>query len=180
MIVSLVFVSLATCLYFYSKKRPNSTIPEDKYGLPIVGHVPIMLLRLGKKSFWEWRKAAPIRDGPLKQFRLFSSPMVIVGDADAAKLILNDPNIERDPMIQYTHEGIAKYGLFLLHGGDVWKMHRKFIQPAFAPSHLKHAFELSTNTVHRLKKIWDKQLQGKEYIIQEMHNVATRMAGDIM
>jgi cytochrome P450 len=170
----------AAFLYFYTKKRPNPTVPEAPYGLPIVGHIPIMLMRLGKKSLWEWRKSAPIKHGPLMQLRFFSQPMVMVGDGDAAKMILNDPNLMRDPLIQEVHVGVAKYGLFILPGGEVWKMHRKYIQPAFAPSHLKHAFELSVECVHRLKRIWDKKLEGKEYIIEEMHNVATRMAGDIM
>ncbi|KAI8929120.1 cytochrome P450 [Entophlyctis helioformis] len=66
--------------------------------------------------------------------------MVIVSDAEAAKQILNNTvDFSRNPFFQNVGKGLSDYALFTIPSGNMWKKHRKLLQPAFGPSHLRHA-----------------------------------------
>ncbi|KAI9201897.1 cytochrome P450 [Polychytrium aggregatum] len=85
--------------------------------------------------------------GPICEIPLFGAQLIFTCDAATTKLILNTPaQFGRDDTLVPSFAGFSKNSLFLLptyNGDAVWKRHRKFLQPAFSPTHLKHAFEVS-------------------------------------
>ena len=48
---------------------------------------------------------------------------------------------------------ILDNALFVLGTGDKWKRHRKMLQPAFGPMHLRHAAEKTVNVLKILDKV---------------------------
>ncbi|KAI9206912.1 cytochrome P450 [Polychytrium aggregatum] len=84
--------------------------------------------------------------GPIGTVHILGRTSVLISDADEIKRVLKgDDKCEfiRSEEFQLTHKGIAHYALFLIPTGDVWKRHRKFLQPGFGPVQLRAAAEAS-------------------------------------
>lgn len=64
----------------------------------------------------------------------------------------------RGDTFQTMATGITKYSLALLqtdgHSNDVWKKHRKQLQPAFGPQNLRYGFESTIRVIDSLNKSW--------------------------
>lgn len=71
------------------------------------------------------------------------------------QVLSNGTDFVRDQNFQNGSEGIAKYALFMLPthtpGHEMlWKKHRKLLQPAFGPYHLKALVEITSNVCNSL------------------------------
>ncbi|KAJ3321602.1 hypothetical protein HDV06_004017 [Boothiomyces sp. JEL0866] len=79
---------------------------------------------------------------------------VLISRAEDAKRILTDQtNYVRGSLFEDMFEGLLDHALFGYRTGDQWKRHRKLIQPAFGPSHLRHAGKMSLQTVTKLNGV---------------------------
>ncbi|KAJ3258563.1 hypothetical protein HK103_003523 [Boothiomyces macroporosus] len=83
---------------------------------------------------------------------------VLISKAEDAKRILTDQtNFVRGGLFEELFEGMIDHALFGYRTGHQWKRHRKLIQPAFGPSHLRHAGKMSLQTVAKLNHILKKK-----------------------
>ncbi|KAI8899039.1 cytochrome P450, partial [Globomyces pollinis-pini] len=78
-----------------------------------------------------------------------------------------------------NHSGLFDEALFVLIG-DQWKRHRKLLQPAFAPSHLKHTAKVTIETMAKLFNILDHQLKTTGQLQVNMHHIMTTCALEII
>lgn len=76
------------------------------------------------------------------------------------------------------YSNVGEKALFALPSDDQWKKHRKFLQPAFGPSHLKHAQKVTMTSMQELFGIWDSEFVGKKDI--NLHRHFTLVASDVM
>ncbi|KAI8903053.1 cytochrome P450 [Gorgonomyces haynaldii] len=85
-------------------------------------------------------------DKPISKFRPFLGATVFtIADPAVAKQILTDSaHFGRGIVFQNAAIDIMPMALFLIPSGEMWKQHRKLLQPGFGPVHLKHALEVSS------------------------------------
>ncbi len=110
---------------------------------PFLGHLPTMIpySKAFKSHAFFYR--ALQESGPVVTIKFMLRKIVITSNADAAKQILTNGDYFciRPTFLQEKFEGIAKNALFVLPSGEIWRKHRKLLQPAFGPAHLRHAFD---------------------------------------
>ncbi|KAJ3261488.1 hypothetical protein HK103_005323 [Boothiomyces macroporosus] len=93
----------------------------------------------------------------------FIGPAVLVVDANEAKRILNTSQfVKNNSIINRIGIGILNNALFALPTGENWKKHRKLLQPAFGPTHLRHAGKVAEDAMKDLDHVINKKLQGNE------------------
>ncbi|KAJ3309529.1 hypothetical protein HDV04_005969 [Boothiomyces sp. JEL0838] len=93
----------------------------------------------------------------------FIGPAVLVVDANEAKRILNTSQfVKNNSIINRIGIGILNNALFALPTDENWKKHRKLLQPAFGPTHLRHAGKVAEEAMKDLDHVINKKLQGKE------------------
>ncbi|KAJ3124741.1 hypothetical protein HK098_000887 [Nowakowskiella sp. JEL0407] len=104
---------------------------------------------------------------------------VCVDDAAIAKRLLTSPDFIRSDVIANASKDVTPYALFVLPSGDLWKKHRKGLQPAFGPTHLKESFDVSLETVDKLLDLWESEFK----IGNNTRNVVedfTMVTGDVI
>ncbi|KAJ3268402.1 hypothetical protein HDV01_003065 [Terramyces sp. JEL0728] len=133
---------------------PLSKIPGPK-AYPIVKNPSLIHLMItGKRQEYFLKMAGIYGD----IFKL--CPTVYIVDAEQAKRILKSSGfVKSDLFVKTIAVGLLDNALFQLEG-PVWKQHRKLIQPAFAPLHLRHAGQVA----HQTMKDFDLVLAGKSEI----------------
>ncbi|KAI9192924.1 cytochrome P450 [Polychytrium aggregatum] len=103
--------------------------------------------------------------GSIFEVTIMGMTLVIVVDAPSAKRILNTPAaLVRDERVLSIFEGFSAKSLFLLstaQGDAAWKRHRKSLQPAFSPTHLKRVFEATAEIVVHLEAAVRSSIQDK-------------------
>jgi cytochrome P450 len=63
-----------------------------------------------------------------------------------------------------------------------WKKHRKLLQPAFGPSHLRNAAFITREIMDMVDAKWQLQfdLEQKKSITVDMHQMLTAITMDVM
>ncbi|KAI8928809.1 cytochrome P450 [Entophlyctis helioformis] len=113
------------------------------YNWPIVGQF-LTVMRYGITGNMQALLAANARlYGEVFAMPIMLMTFVVVSDAAAIKTIMNSPDFYRDERTQMAGSGLLDHSLFLLPSGDDWKRHRKLLQPAFGPSHLRHTVDVT-------------------------------------
>ncbi|KAJ1550436.1 hypothetical protein HK096_006939 [Nowakowskiella sp. JEL0078] len=159
--------------------------PEDVPGLagyPFVGLLPDMLPFIRKNQVDVFLMNLSERFGELCRFPFNGKTALLIGDAAIAKKILNSPdNFIRGPNFQIAATGIAPHALFVLPSGEQWKRHRKGLQPAFGPVHLRHAFAVCLDCSDDLVNVW-KQAVAKASGTQtrNIHLDFTMLTSDVI
>ncbi|KAI8803415.1 cytochrome P450 [Cladochytrium replicatum] len=119
----------------------------------------------------------------LIQNSFFGHTVIGTGDAEVAKLLLAKG--KRTGGIQANAEDLCKYGLFLMPTDGVWRTHRKRLQPAFGPSHLRHAFSASNDVaihlINGIKQQWkEEQAKGSSRLVLEVHRYLASWTIDVL
>ncbi|KAI8892998.1 cytochrome P450 [Globomyces pollinis-pini] len=95
--------------------------------------------------------------GPItRSCSLFGStktPTYYIADAAEAKRILTDTDFIRFTSDDSLFKELLKNALFIFSTDDTWKRHRKLLQPAFGPNHLRHASVVTVETMNELDQV---------------------------
>ncbi|KAI9090965.1 cytochrome P450 [Phlyctochytrium arcticum] len=134
--------------------------------------------------------------GKILQTNLPGRKEIATIDAASAKRILfstgggttEGVDFIRSPWLQSLHAGFIKDGLFMIPSGPTWKHHRKFLQPAFGPSHLRLALNASVDSSRNLVRVWKSLLEksttvnenGKKYITVDAHEAFSCLTMDVI
>jgi cytochrome P450 len=107
--------------------------------------------------------------------------LVVVCEADVAKkLLTTTSDYVRDANFQKLWKDISTWALFLIPYGNDWKKHRKLLQPAFGPSHLKSALEVSKKVCEKLKLFVREQAEKESVVVLNVHQVFTAVTLEVM
>ncbi|KAI8924844.1 cytochrome P450 [Entophlyctis helioformis] len=108
---------------------------------------------------------------------------VIVSDAEAIKDILN----HTDRFIRGDHAWKASMGLFddalgLMPTGPLWHRHRKLMQPAFGPVHLRQTVDAATKVAGKIAVNWTAVMDaaGEETIVVDVYRYMGAAALDVI
>lgn len=66
------------------------------------------------------------------------------------------------------------FALFVIPGGDVWKKHRKYLQPGFGPTHLQHTAKVAHETMLEFESLYSGSFK------MNVHEAMTNIAMDIL
>ncbi|KAI8896250.1 cytochrome P450 [Globomyces pollinis-pini] len=173
-------ITILAILTFWSTSK-KSKLPPGPLILPFIGDYGIIKAVLRKQGY-SYIHSLFIRYGPIART---ADPLghtyYVVSDPHEAKRIFTDTDtFVRGPILQQLGTGLFENALFVIPTGDLWKRHRKLIQPAFGPSHLKHALSAAITSVYEIYDIWDRELKSLKQINVNMHQVLTAMALDVI
>ncbi|KAJ3206439.1 hypothetical protein HDU67_008166 [Dinochytrium kinnereticum] len=178
-----IAVLLGTCVFYgaFAKANTNASIPgPTEY--PLVGNAPIVIRYARRKKGHELRDLVRAKHGNIYKFTLFGFQLVMVSDAEAARRILTGDEFFRTGKALEFCEGIFRYGLFFLPSGDLWRRHRKFLQPGFGPSHLRNALGSSNDCCDSLFALWRRALKDGDgqTLVSDLFHVASCLTLDVL
>jgi cytochrome P450 len=178
-ISALVIVSASTAavLYEYLRPRKNPTVPGPK-PWPLLGNIPLVYKYYSRDGEHDLSDHLNSTYGPITRLELDGQCILFLSEAKMAHQIFSDStNFPKTDDTIKLAQGLIKYALFFMPTDDVWKRHRKFLQPGFGPSHLRETVVASNQIMDTLSEIWDK----KEGVWQtELYNVASSITIDVI
>ncbi|KAJ3259717.1 Cytochrome P450 4d2 [Boothiomyces macroporosus] len=149
-------------VWFYYKQRLS------KYAIP--GPLPVPIF--GTLSFYKYlfRKQIHLftevnskKYGPIFSYVGPAGRLVVVKDPNEAKRIVTDTTLfGKTDFARKRMVGLLDYALFLLPSDDLWKKHRKLLQPAFGPTHLRHAARVSQSSTLEIREKFLLELEKKK------------------
>ncbi|KAJ3126342.1 hypothetical protein HK098_007606 [Nowakowskiella sp. JEL0407] len=149
-------------------------------GYPFVGIIPLIFPYARRK------RVDQFFHGLLDAYKgLFKIPLgpsqiaVFCEDPAIAKKIAISDVFVRNDTVQKISSDIAPYALFMIPSGETWKKHRKGLQPAFGPVHIRDAFKISVEVADELLDIWDAELKKGNHTRNVMEDF-TMVTGDVI
>ncbi|KAJ1559239.1 hypothetical protein HK096_001285 [Nowakowskiella sp. JEL0078] len=128
-------------------------------GYPLVGSIFDMIPYLQRYRIDEFFFDLNAKFGSLVRIKFVGMNSLIVSDAAIAKKIANLPdNFHRGTVFRDIMFDVAPHALFVIPSGEQWKKHRKGLQPAFGPIHLREVFTISLNSADKLLEIWSRSV----------------------
>ncbi|KAI8810547.1 cytochrome P450 [Cladochytrium replicatum] len=163
----------------------HQTLPGPPV-LPILGNFLNLLdtLETGENHLESQDRLEKYSKGgtSLIQQQTFGRMAVISGDAELCKMILAKGT--RADRFQRLGWDMIEYGLFAMPSGDIWKAHRKGIQPGFGPSHLRHTFTVTNAVAKVLVDGIDSKLDASRVsqntLILEMYGLLSSLTIDVL
>ncbi|KAJ3128994.1 hypothetical protein HK098_002845 [Nowakowskiella sp. JEL0407] len=105
--------------------------------------------------------------------------MVLTADAAINKKIATSDSFVRGSNFSLVAADIAPFSLFVIPSGDVWKKHRKGLQPAFGPIHLRETFTVSLEVADALLSVWEDNVMKGNNTRDVMHDF-TMLTADVI
>jgi cytochrome P450 len=163
--------------YFVLRKK--STIPGPR-AYPIIGNMLDMLPFAKTKQhhvmFCEFFE----KYGDIYRLVIGNDEIIVVCDPAAIKWILTDAStFVRNDNLQKTVLDIMPNGLFALPSGDGWKRHRKLLQPAFGPSHLRFSAVCTAEICKDLVAYLDLVAASADPVV-DFHNLLSFVSMDVI
>ncbi|KAH6602820.1 hypothetical protein BASA61_000721 [Batrachochytrium salamandrivorans] len=89
--------------------------------------------------------------------------MIIISDSESVYRLFRSPTeVGRSRKLQDAAETMFENALFVIPGGDLWKRHRKLIQSAIGPAHLRFAVKVSKDATASLSAILNAGISGSD------------------
>ncbi|KAJ2987214.1 hypothetical protein HDV02_006313 [Globomyces sp. JEL0801] len=166
-------------LIVWSRFRKSKKIPGPR-SYPIIGDYKL-LIHSFSKTVNKYANQMHDEYGPLVELKQMTLTSYVVADATEAKRILTETtDFLRSKSIQQIGSGLFHHALFVLPSGEQWKRHRKLIQPAFGPTHLRHAALVSMETMGELITTLDAMFTDSDTVKVNMHGALTATALDVV
>ncbi|KAJ3316843.1 hypothetical protein HDV06_002743 [Boothiomyces sp. JEL0866] len=100
-----------------------------------------------------------LKYGRIYRFLGLMGDNVVVADAKEAKRLFTDTEtFVKGDLPRLKMAGLLDYALFVLPTGELWKKHRKLLQPAFGPTHLRNAAEASRSSVLEFENVLNTKI----------------------
>jgi cytochrome P450 len=100
-----------------------------------------------------------------------------------AKRVLNkNEEFVRNDMFRRLLTGVAKYALFLIPDSRSveWRQHRKFLQPGFGPTHLRHSVQVTNDVMDVFEQSITGKLSAGEKVRINVHEFFSGLGLDVM
>ncbi|KAI8893740.1 cytochrome P450 [Globomyces pollinis-pini] len=166
-------------LLIWSKLPKSSKIPGPPT-IPLIGNYQ-MIAHSFSRTVNEYFIKLNNQYGPLVELKQMTLTNYVVADAYEVKRILTDTTtFSRSELFQQIGSGLFHHALFVLPSGEQWKRHRKLIQPAFGPTHLRHAALVSVETMGELITTLDAMFTDSDTVKVNMHGALTATALDVV
>ncbi|KAJ3408405.1 hypothetical protein HDV05_005033 [Chytridiales sp. JEL 0842] len=157
--------------------RKNAAIPgPPRY--PFIGSILYSISYLIKGKSHDLHDKLHKKYGPIVAQSLFGIESVQIADPDF--ITKQFPALKRAELSTSYMKGIVKYALFLLPNEEIWKKHRKYIQPGFGPTHLRQVVDGSNHAVNILCSLWDTKTVDTPTLRIDLFHVATSMTLDVV
>ncbi|KAH6565659.1 hypothetical protein BASA61_006563 [Batrachochytrium salamandrivorans] len=121
--------------------------------------------------------------GPIWHLKGLDRDVIIVSDSDSVhRLLTSSSEIVRPNKLQEAAQTLFKHALFVLPSGPVWKKHRKLLQPAFGPVHLRFALRVSNEVTDAAVKIINDGIESSksDSFVVDIHKLMTAMSLDVI
>ncbi|KAI8909771.1 cytochrome P450 [Gorgonomyces haynaldii] len=127
-------VTYVLLLHFGVIKGTRLGFPGPKQ-YPLVGSLYAIFDAIKDRKLGERLRDIALEYGKYCEVSIGMTPILIVSDPEAHQAMMVNGDFERTDML---HKALFnKNALFALPMGDVWHKHRKTLQPAFGPTHLR-------------------------------------------
>ncbi|KAI8826408.1 cytochrome P450 [Chytriomyces cf. hyalinus JEL632] len=142
---------------FFSNASAGARIPGPS-GYPLLGNALELSSHASRGKTHEYFEKLSEEYGQSFLLSMAGNLLVVSSDKDLIHRALTDTtNFHRNELFDMVVKGIAEFALFTLPSGEVWKRHRKYLQPAFGPVHLRHAGEATTSEMAILMDYWSSK-----------------------
>ncbi|KAJ3169087.1 Thromboxane-A synthase [Irineochytrium annulatum] len=174
-------IAVASVLYgltiaFLRRKEPRIPGP---FTWPIFGDMFLIISYTGR--FHDLRSDMRRKYGPIYRLRGASGrSLVTVSDADAAKKLLTSDSFLRSGRPLLICPDIFKSVLFFMPTDTPWRKHRKFLQPGFGPTHLRHSLVATNEAMDNLLNIWELTTSGNATHQTDIYHVASSITIDVI
>ncbi|KAL5034008.1 hypothetical protein BDV3_003618 [Batrachochytrium dendrobatidis] len=120
--------------------------------------------------------------GRVVRINVFGANYICTTDAALIKRVLTSgTEFWRDPTFANISHSLLDLSLFTIPSGDVWKRHRKNLQPAFAPTHLRQAGNITQNQADKLVRYYNSEsLKNDGSITVDIYHEFTALSLDII
>lgn len=181
LVLSSAFVALATLYYLKSKRIQNHPplFKSTSFFSFVLGALPDIIHFQSKQALPDFFVQLNKSD-LLCLLEIPGKTIISVARPDVIKSVLTRQNdFKRDALLQNMFQGIGTWSLFVIPTNDVWFRHRKLLQPAFGPTHLKYGFECTNLCFNVLAKSWHGLLKNNSVTV-DIHKHLACMTLDIM
>ena len=145
-------------VFFITRTKKNKSVPRlgweiGTLSLPATSYLVRSRLDRFHKEMHE-------KLGPIFEIPSLTGPEVYLADYEEAKRVLggDETTFTLIPELAIICEGLIDLSLISLPTGPVWKRHRQAIQPAFGPTHLRHAAKASVDMANELGNHINKRI----------------------
>ncbi|KAJ3124054.1 hypothetical protein HK098_001430 [Nowakowskiella sp. JEL0407] len=153
-------------------------------GYPVLGALPVVYPFIKSQRIDLFFEHLLTTYGSVCKMQSGDVTSLLVDDGEVLKKILNSPDtFMRGPEFYQLMKDFVPYALFVLPDvDDTWKKHRKGLQPAFGPVHLREAFKVTVEILDQLFSIWDKEMEGNKTGITTRNAMDdfTLLTGDVI
>ncbi|KAJ3120900.1 hypothetical protein HK098_004135 [Nowakowskiella sp. JEL0407] len=151
-------------------------------GYPILGTLPVAFPFLKIQRLDLFLDHLLATHGSVCKMKSGPGTIIIINDGEVFKRILNSPDVfMRGPELHHVMKDSFPFALFLFPDtDDTWKKHRKGLQPAFGPVHLREAFQVTVEIVEQLFSIWDKEISSNASTVRNAMEDFTLLTGDVI
>ncbi|KAJ3413543.1 hypothetical protein HDV05_007844 [Chytridiales sp. JEL 0842] len=129
---------------------------------PFLGTFLSTLSYLKKNQMHKFFEENLERYGPFVEVGFASFPIVSVADPVEAKRVCCSEDFVRSPKLQRASKDLMQSALFMMLTNDTWRKHRKGLQPAFGPHHLRQTSDLANHFTADMSASWIRFAQKEE------------------